>query len=365
VVFLVLVTSSVAQTVDTVEIDVVRSKGVLGSGDLRVIDRFVGEAVDELTHTTDFTSVAKVRTVILSRSVSSTTSSAAQYAAQFSDSAYKYISRAFEQASELTPEERKFKAVLNILILADALQDLRLADLTMKWLNDENKVIRYWAIHSVTSAGFIKKLNTAEGGNPKLASKIAGQLTGLVEKSGPEILVLMAEFGGGVNIPEAEELLLKIADVRMSRYADWSVEYELLDGAILKLLDSKIPSSGEDRPAIARRFGQLYSYVAQRYVKGWEFLSAEQKRQLASVLVETEIVCISKRTRIAQSVIKNALEEEDYIALLEEHNRLLGDETRAGQLLSMLNFDYGEKPDGSRRTAPPALPEPPAEQVSQ
>jgi hypothetical protein len=364
-VFLVLVTSSGSKAVDTAEIDAVRGKGVLGSEDLRIIDRFVGEAVDELVQTRDFTSVAKIRTVILSRSVSGTTSAAAQYSEQFSDSAYKYISRGFEQAARFTPEERRFKAVLNLLILADGLEDLRLADLAMKWLNDDNAIIRYWAVHSVTTSGFIKKLNAAEGGNPGLASEIAGQLKGLVESGGSEELALMAQFGGEVNIPEAEELLLQITDVRMSRYVDWTVEYELLDSAILKLLDKKIPSSGQVNVEIAWRFAQLYSYAIQRYVKGrGDFLSAEQKHQLASVLVETEVFCISKRTRIAQAVIKKAVEQEDYVALMAEHNRLLGDETRAGQLPSSLNFDYGENPDGSRRTAPLALPEPLREQVS-
>jgi len=244
-VFLVLVTSSGSEAVDTAEIDAVRSKGVLGSEDLRIIDRFVGEAVDELVQTRDFTSVARVRTVILSRSSSGTASAAAQYAEQFSDSAHRYISRGFDRASGLTPEERRYKAILNLLILADGLEDLRLADLAMKWLNDDNAIIRYWAVHSVTNGGFIKKLNTAEGGNPGLASEIAGQLKGLVESGGSEELALMAQFGGGVNVPEAEELLLQITDVRMSRYVDWTVEYELLDSAILKLLDSKIPSSGQ------------------------------------------------------------------------------------------------------------------------
>jgi len=320
----------------------------------------------DLVQTRDFTSVARVRTVILSRSSSGTASAAAQYAEQFSDSAHRYISRGFDRASGLTPEERRYKAILNLLILADGLEDLRLADLAMKWLNDDNAIIRYWAVHSVTNGGFIKKLNTAEGGNPGLASEIAGQLKGLVESGGSEELALMAQFGGGVNVPEAEELLLQITDVRMSRYVDWTVEYELLDSAILKLLDSKIPSSGQANVEIARRFAQLYSYAIQRYVKGRDdFLSAEQKHQLASVLVETEVFCVSKRTRIAQAVIKKAVEQEDYVALLAEHNRLLGDETRAGQLPSTLNFDYGENPDSSRRTAPLALPEPPREQVSQ
>lgn len=364
-VFLVLLLSSISKAVDTADIDAVRSKGVLDSRDLLVIDRFVGEAVDELVQVRDFTSVAKVRTVILSRSSSGTDSAAAQYAAQFSESAYKHISKGFEEASRLTPEDNRFKTVLNLLILVDSLGDIRLADLALAWVNDESPVIRYWAVHCVTNSGIIEKLNRGETGNPGLASEIAEQLKGLVESSSPEILVLMTEFAGGVAIDEAEELLLQIADARISRYSDWTVEYELLDGAILKALDGKIDASGEGVSAIGQRFGQLYSYVTQRYVKGRDILSAEQMQQLASVLVETEILCISKRTRIAQSVIKTAVEQEDYVAVMEEHNRLLGDQTRAGQLPTMLKFDYGKKPDGSSRTAPLVLPEPPKEQVSQ
>jgi hypothetical protein len=362
--FLVLLISSGSKAVDTADIDAVRSKGVLDAKDLGVIDRFVGDAVNELVETRDFTSIAKVRTVILSRSSSGRDSAEAQYASQFSESAHKYISEALERASVLASEDRRFKAVLNLLILADGLEDLRLADLALERLNDKSPVIRYWAVHCVTSSGFIEKLSTDTGGNPGLASEIAEQLKGLVNSSSPEILGLMTEFADGVKIPEAEELLLQIADERISRYADWTVEYELLDGAVLKALDDKIGPSGEGKAAIGRRFGQLYSYVTQRYVKGWDFLSDEQVQQLASVLVETEVSCISKRTRIAQSVIKTAVEQEDNAALMEEHNRLLGDETRAGQLPTMLKFDYGKKPDGSSRTAPLTLPEPPEEQVA-
>lgn len=364
-VFLVLLLSSWGEAVDTAGIDAVRSKGVLDSRDLRVIDRFVGDAVDELVRTRDFTSIAKVRTVILSRSSSGRDSAEAQYAAQFSESAYKYISKALEQASGLTSEDHRFKAILNLLILVDSLGDVRLVDLALAWVNNESPVIRYWAVHCVTNGGIIEKLNSGEPGNPGLASEIAGQLKVLVESSSPEILALMTEYAGGIAIAEAEALLLQIADLRISRYSDWTVEYELLDGAILKALDGKIGTSGEGRAAAGRRFGQLYSYVTQRYVKGRDILSAEQMQQLASVLVETEILCISNRTRIAQSVIKTAVEQEDYVALMEEHNRLLGEPTRAGQLPTMLKFDYGKKPDGSSRTAPLALPEPPEEQVPQ
>jgi len=361
----VLAINSSSQAVDTGQIDRVRSKGVLDSEDLEIIDNFVAEGVQELVRTRDFTSIAKVRTVISSRNRSNRQSAAIQYSEQFSESSYKYISEALEAADELTPQEHKFKVILNLLILIDSLEDLRLTELALERLNDENKAIRYWAVHCVTNIGIVEQLNSGEGGNLQLAERIADELKKLVENSEPETLILMAEFAAAVNVPQGQELLLQIADMRIKGYADWTVEYELLDGAILKLLDSKIPSGSPSKPAVGRRFCQLYSYVLQRYVKGRDFLGDAEKQQLASVLVETEISCISRRLGIAQYVIKRAVEQDDYMGLLQQHSRLLGDETRAGELPLRLNFDYGEKPDGSRRIAPLALPTPPKTEASE
>ncbi len=356
-VFLVLVVNSGSGAVNTTEIDKVRKKGVLDSEDLQVIDSFVANAVQELVKTRDFTSIAKVRAVILARDSSNKESAAAQYAEQFFESAYKYISSGLKRAEQLTPEDCKLKVMVNLLILIDALGDVRLADLAIGLLNSESMVIRYWAVHSVTNPGIIEQLNSGVAANSKLAQRIVERLKELVEQSSPEVLALMAEFSAEVDIAQGEELLLQIADMRMKRYADWTVEYELLDGAILKLLDRKLSSVSQGRATIARRFGQLYSYAIQRYVKGRDFLSAAAKHRLASVLVETEKSCIGRLVGMPQSVIKKAVEGGDYMTLLAEHSRLLGDETRAGQLPLKLNFDYGTNPDGSKRTAPLDLPE--------
>jgi hypothetical protein len=358
-VFLVLVMDLTAAAVDTGEIDIICHKDVLDDSDLRIIDDFVADAVSELVKTEDFTSVAKIRAVIQLHSSSSKDSAKAQYEAQFSESAHKYISKALDAAKGLTPEVKRFRVILNLLILVDSLNDLRLSDLAMKWLDDENKAIQYWAVHSITNPAIIEQLNSKEAANLELVGKITEQLKKVVESSSPETLALMAEFAAKVEIPEGEELLLQIADTRIKRYENWTVEYELLDGDILGLLDSRIPAGSMSKPEVSRRFGQLYSYVIQRYVKGQDVLNDAQKNQLASVLVETEISCISKRLKVAQSVVKNAVEQGDFPALLQEHDRLLGDETTAGQLPLKLNFDYGKKLDGSRRIAPLVLPEPP------
>ena len=369
--FLVLAMHSGSEAVNTRGIDRVRNKGVLDSRDFQIIDDFVNEAVRELVMTKDFSSIATIRSVILARR-SSKTSVQAQYAEEFSKSALKYISSGFQEAEKLTLEGRKLKVKVNLLILMDGLSDVRLADLAIGMLKDKNAVIRYLAVRSLTNAGIVKQLNSGGADNSKLARRIVGRLgeppllsyESKKGGSGPEVIRLMAEFAAAVKVAQGEDLLGQIADMRMKRYADWTVKYELLDAAILRLLFEKITSGGSSSPAVARRFGQLYSYVLQRYIKGRDSLNTTQKHQLASVLVETEQSCIVKLLGMPQTVIKRAVERGDYTALLQEHSRLLGDKTRAGRLGLKLKFDYGKTSDGVKRIAPLALPERPKPKAS-
>ena len=365
VVFLVIAMSSSSVAVNTSDIDKVRDKGVLDDKDFKIIDDFVSQAVQELVRTRDFTSIAKLRTIILSRQ-----STQGQYAQQFSESAQKHISAGFEQAQTLNPEERKIKVIINLLILIDGMEDLQLADLAIERLQNENEVIRYWAVHCLTNPAIIKQLNSETMSNVKLATTISEHFQKLVEISSPEIIALMANFAAEVNISQAEELLLQIADMRIKRYADWTVKYELLDIAILKFLDRRIslpsgavtgplPIISTGNPAIARRFGQLYSYTIQRYVTGNEILNDTQKQHLVSIIVEIEDKCIGRLLGKPQTAIRRAIERNNMAALVAEHNSLLGDETTPGQLPSKLRFDYGITDDGSKRTAPIPLPNPP------
>jgi hypothetical protein len=354
--------NSSAQAVNTKAIDQVRNKGVLESSDFQIIDDFVAEAIAELVNTKDFTSIAKVRAIIVSRNSSKVfeNSDQNQYSVQFSESAYKYISAALKEVYESMPQDNHgFEKSLNLLILIDELENLRLAELALERLTDESRAIRYWAVHAVTSAAIVRQLNSGKEANIKLAMKITEQLKGLVEQSCPEIIAMSAEFAAKLDIPEGEDLLLQIADMRIKKYADWTVQNELVDIDILKALYSKMTSTGANTPAVARRFGQLYSYIIQRYVKGRDILSDTQKQQLASVLVETENYCIWKLMGTPQATIKRAVEQNDYTGLLAEHNSLLGDQSQPGQLVLRLNFDYGRDADGTARTAPLDLPAPP------
>lgn len=346
--------------INTQGIDAVLKKKALDNTDLFTIDNFLGEAIREIIRPKDWTSTGMARAEILRRR-----GIQRQYVQQFSESSYKYLLSGMEEASRF-PEERRVKVFVNLLILVDGLEDLRLADLAIARLKDKNTIIRYWAAHCITNDAIIKQLNTGGAENVRVARLLIDRLKAVVDGSGPETIALIARFAADINIPQGEELLLQITDMRIKKYTTWTVEYELWDGTLLKLLDSELSSaSGSSRKvAFAARFGLLYSFAIQRYVKGNEILSETQKQQLASVLVETEDKCIGRILEKPQSIIKKAVEQNDYRRLLEEHNRLLGSSSAAGELPTKLNFDYGTTTDGRKRTAPPALPNYPKAQAS-
>jgi len=363
VAFLVLAIDSSVMAADTRAIDAVLKKTVLEPQDFKVIDDFLSEAVQELVRERDFTTIARNRSVIVSRR-----GTQAQYVQQFSQFALKHIQAGFGKAQELRPEQRKTNVIINLLILIDALEDLGLADLALANLKDANAVVRYWAVHCLTNPAVVQQLNAGAASDPGPATGIAGQLKGLVDTSNSETVALIAKFAATVNIPQGEGLLLQVADMRIKRYADWTIKHELSEIALLKLLESKLPLSSQGpggampaslgKPAIAQRFAQLYSYAIQRYLKGQDVLNNTQKGHLASVLVEVQEKCISRLLGTPQTTFRRAIERANLTAISDEHNRLLGNGAAAGQLPSKLGFDYGTDSDGAKRTAPVPLPDP-------
>jgi hypothetical protein len=358
--FFVLIMDSSLTAVDTRDIDIVLKKTVLDAQDFEIIDRFLGEAVQELVRERNFTDIAKRRAVIISRK-----SEQGQYAEKFLNSAYKHIQGGFKQTETLRPEKRQTNAIINLLILIDGLEDLRLANLATDWLGNNNAVIRYWAVKCLTSPAVMQQLNAGAGSDPAQAAAIINRLKQLINTSSADTLVLIARFAAGLNNPQAEDLLLQVADERIKRYAEWKVKHELSDIVLLQLLESKMPVSATgatasmSQPEVARRFAQLYSYVIQRYLKGPIVLSDTQKNHLASVMVEVQEKSVSRLLGSPQTTIRRALERESMAAIADEHKALLGDGTTPGQLPTTLGFDYGTDAAGAKRTVPIPLPDPP------
>jgi len=347
------------RAIDTKDIDEVRSKGVLEEADLKIIDGFVSGGVHELLNTKNFSTIGSVRLAVLARANSTAASAAEQYAAQFSESAYKHITEGLKTAEGISPEDVRFKVIINLLMLADGLGNLRLADFAAGMAEDKNPIVRYWAVRCVASPGIIKQLNAGSDANTKLAEKIAEQLKKSVEASSPETTGLMVGFAGQIKIPQGEDLLLQIADMRMEKYRKWDLGGVLVDADILKALCEKMLSSGANKVAAAQRFAQLYSYAIQRYIKGQDILNANEKRQLISAIADVEQSCIGRLLDVPQSIILKAVEADDAAALQQEHNRLLGEGTEAGKLAHKITFDYGKSAEGNKLMAPLSLPDPP------
>lgn len=329
---------------DTNAIDKVRAKGLLDDEDLWTIDKFVAQSIQELVKSTDFTTVSRIRAGIVSRAAATSESSAAQYSRQFIESVHKHLGKGLEDAANILPEELKFKVTLNLLILADELKDIRLVDLSLKQFNSKSEAIRYCAVQCTTDPAVLKQLKDAPD-NSKLAEQIIEQIEGIVGTASPEMIGLAADFADKMETPQADSLLLQIANIRIKQYADGTVAGGLADLAVLGAVSNKM-SLGGGNQEFGRRFGQLYSYAIQRYIaslKGGNFLSPMEKDQLATVLVETEKSFTGKFSGIQQTAIKRAVETDDYVALWAEHNRLLGDESKIGELPEKLKFDYGNK----------------------
>jgi len=353
---LVVLLSPLAEAqVDTRRIEEVVKKNVLTAQDMEVIDAFVAEEIGRLVRTTDFTEVAKTRAVIVSHQVAQ-----AQYAQRFSDAALREIGEGFEYAtSEITDPERRFKVFTNLLILANELNDPRLIDLGIRLIPHENSTVRYWALRAATNPAVWAKLGQDQSSAAGLAARIVEECGKVVETSSPEALYLMAQFAGRYGTAPAQDLLLRIADVRIKGYAGWTVSDELLDAGILKALSARIGAGGTASPQLAKQFGQLYSYAIQRYIRGMKDVGLTElsASRLAAVLIETEQQCLSKLLGGPQTGIMRAVEAGDLNALQAEQDKLLGGPNQAGALPSKFSFTYGSAQE--KRTAPLALPEPP------
>lgn len=340
--------SAVSRAAETAALETVRAKAVLAPPDLEIIDKFVAESVDELVNTRDFNSIGKLRIAITSRAASTQSSVQVQYVDSFMKAARKHIAEAFKTAQDITPEEAKFRIRLNLLILTDNLENSQLISLAFPMLTDGNTVIQYWAVHCVTNLKVVEQLKSQNGA----LNKVIEQLKPNLDKLQPEALTLVVNFAVKANGAEGEKLIFDITDMRLNKYINWTVDYELIDSMLLKSLFTKAIAANS---AAAERFIQLYSYVLQRYIKGKDFLTDNQKEWLASALVEVDSTCLVKSLEMPPSKIKRAIEQEDYATLSEEFKRLFDDAIDKGVIAEKLNFKAADNKD--RR--PFVLPNPP------
>ncbi len=348
----VFLAGNLAFGLDLAEIDRVRDKGVLSGGDFEVIDSFVNEAINALIDAEDYSSVSSIRAAIIERARSNRESAQTQYREQFFSSINDALSNALDQV--VSDNERiEFLRKANLLILIEEISDARLASLALKGFDSDNPVVRYWAVRAVSSSDMIQQLNQTR--HVQTAREVTQRMSEIVDESADEVVELIANYAAGIDVPQGSELLADLVDTRLERYENWQVERPLVDSAILKLLNDQINTDSEQGQASAERFCQLFSYIMQAFIEGQDYYSQRQLRELASALVEIERSVVGRRTSLEQSVIRRAIENEDFQALREEHDRLLGDGDEAGTLQQALQFSYS----GPNPRSPRSLPDRP------
>jgi hypothetical protein len=349
-----------ALAVDTELIDVLRQRtlnsGSLTADDVETIDSFWNEATEEMVLSNDFSKVVTIRTMLSARRG---TNELSQYTSSYIMSAQKYLDSAFDEVKGWEPGPLKQHIERNLLILVAELQSTELADFALDRLENDNSLIRYWKVKALTDPKVASQLRS--GSNAELADRIIQRLQEVAQKENqPVILNMIAAFATRMDQPEAKQLLLKVADLRIEAYKNWAVDNEISETTLLKLLGNEITGrSGEQKITLLRKFAQLYSFVMQRYIAGAEVLDDNSKHQLVSVMVEVEQAVLSRLLDMPRSAIKRAIEKEDFSVLQREHDTLFGSTVRVGELGREFNFDYGKSSSERPITEPEKLTSPP------
>ncbi len=248
----------------------------------------------------------------------------------------------------------------NLAILVAELRSLLLAEFGVLWSQDEDAVVRYWAVKSLTDLEIAKQLNSETTANPEAAQKIFGALQSVIQnESLPEILAMTAGFAAAWQDGRSSELLEQLTARRLADYAQCREKNAWVDGRILTALTDKYVSARlpEEKSAAGRRFALLLSAVMQRWLQneaaGGKNLSEEARAQLITVLAETEDRLLPK-LEISAAGIRRAFERTG--GLQPVYEELMGTVSRRGTLPTRLGIDFGRDADGRSLSVPPTLP---------
>lgn len=352
-----------AAAVSTARIDVVRAKEMLADTDTAIIEEFLSAALDEFYAKTDFSDIASLRAVIISKSTSEFESGQIQYGPRFLSAAQKQITQTLEKASKLPDSLRKQLLTMNLLILISDMGNLEISKIALDYIQTPDVMVRYWAVHCLTNSSILRQLNTAGSEQTtRLASQFVQNLqTAVKSESSGDILILAAQFAADLKTPAANELLMQISQKRAELYLNWQVNDETVECFILKSLSDRLQTDPDNTKIAAKEFAVLYSLVIQRYVLGIETLPAWNLGNLVSVIVQSEKY-ITRFISDWPSSFKRAIEKGGTAGLLAEHDAFFGSASMAGRLPTTAGFDYGKNANGSIMTAPPQLSKPPVKE---
>jgi len=345
------------------QIDTVYAKsaggGILDSSDFAIIDDFVNDSIEQMILCEDLSESVDIRSQIYVRSHSGVSD---QYSVSFATSAANHLTSAFESLDQWPAGLRRKQARRNIIVLAGRLKSMELVRLGLRAIDSDDLSVRYWAVICVTNDSVSSQLLSNDIGNAELTTEIVTRLMAMSNvATEPEIQFLISDFADRLGGNYGAGLLTAISQVRLTAYENWTVKYALADAKVLKCLGRAIvlADTAEGKSNLSRNFAQLYSYVIQRYISGYEILEKSDISQLASVIVDVEQGSIGKLLGSRQSAMQTAIEKKKPSALQTEHDFLFGSATRKGSLPEKLNFNYGTGSSGKSIDVPKRLSEPP------
>lgn len=346
--------------VDTAAMDAVRGKTALTEADTAVIDQFVGSIVQELLVRTEFANVSQTRDAFTARLESRIENP--RYAEALVAAVERHFARGLTEADSISDADRRRSIKLNLLIMLNNVGQINTARMAAAHVGDQDAGVRYWAVKNVTNSAVISRLNAAGQGNIDAIREIASRLKAIIPaEAHANVLDLLVDFGSGVNAPEAVDILVILANRRISDYEKWTVRYELLDGKLLNALCAKARA---DR-AVASAFGQLLSHCMSKYIKYLSspsqstIMGEQQAGYLSTALVAAERGCLGE-LRGGGSAIQNAIAKGSAgaSALMGEYTLLFGSGDNTGELTRALNVRYVDA-DGREQAMPRPLPDKP------
>ena len=351
-----------AAELDSGQVDSIYEKfaagGMLDSSDFAIIDDFLKDSIEQMILCEDLSESVNIRSQI---SASSHSGASDQYSVFFATSAAKHLTSALESLDQWPDGSRREQACRNIIVLAGLLKSIECVRLGLRAIDSDDLSVRYWAVICVTNSSVLSKLS-GDIGNAELTTEIVTRLKAMARVAvEPEIQLLISVFADKLGGDNGAGLLTAVSKARLKAYENWEVEYALADAKILKCLGNAIASADTmaGKANLSRNFAQLYSYVIQRYILGYEILEKSDISQLASVIVDVEQEVISKLLGSKQSALQNTIEKKKPSSLRTEHDFLFGSATRRGSLPAKLNFNYGTDPSGKSIDSPGRLSEPP------
>ena len=323
---------------------------------LRVIDDFWRISIDTMLLSDDTEKIVQLRLELQKYKGSNYLSF---YASAYQKAAQEHIAVALETVKKLEDVTKKLRIERNLMILIAQLDRAGLSDLAIPELSNQDPMIRYWAVRSITSKEIVGQLKADVTRDEKRTAEIISALEGYLKSTSDTVtLPFIANFAEEMNTDASSKLLIMLADQRINAYMKWTVTDEVVDAEILKSLANlgMQVSDPADKQELLGRFGQLYACVIGRYMQS-DKSPQVSREQLITVISEVEDKIISKQipgwaTKFRTNLNKN-------IALNDDYNLLFGSEGRIGELASKMNFNYGKDSSGKIIVSPRPLPPPP------